>query len=184
MRILTKGQIGGFGTLQRRVPPSLAEAREGGRTRVEPAYAIGSGAYAAAALYIVADLLYLWTVPARFEQWWVYGAFFLAVAVAQGLYGVALLRYRGDTLYLAGIVVHLSVLALYAVTLAVNLPFLGTAWGVKPTSLLDTAATAAGLVAVLVLVTLLGSAWRGKVLNSLLAVGALASVLWLTGILS
>ena len=183
MRIVIKEQIGGPGTLRRQGSSGLVEAREDGRNWSEPAHAIGGAAYAAA-LYIVADLLYLWTVPARFEQWWVYGVFFLAVALAQGLYGVALLRYKGDALYLAGIMVHLSVLALYAVTLAVNLPFLGTAWGVKPTSLLDTAATAAGLAAVLVLVTLLGSAWRGKVLNALLAVGALGSVLWSTGILS
>lgn len=184
MRIVMKEQIGGSGTLRRQDSPSIMEPRESVRARIEPAHAVGSGAYVAAALFVVADLLYLWTVPARFEQWWVYGVFFLAVAVSQGLYGMALLRYRGDALYLTGIVVHLSVLALYAVTLAVYVPFLGMAWGVKPTNVIDVLATVAGLAAVLVLVTMLGSALRGKVLNALLAVGTLASVLWFTGIFS
>ncbi len=179
-----KEQIGGAGTLRRQASPSIMETREGVRAGIESAHAVGGAAYVAAALFVVADLLYLWTVPVRFEQWWVYGVFFLAVALAQGLYGVALLRYKGDALFLAGIVVHLSVLALYALTLAVYLPFLGTAWGVKPTNVLDASATAAGLVAVLVLVMLLGSTWRGKMLNALLAVGVLALVLWLTGVIS
>ncbi len=41
--------------------------------------------YAAAALSLVAALEHLWVVPQHFEEWWGYGAFFLASAVAQAL---------------------------------------------------------------------------------------------------
>lgn len=178
------GILEGAERLRRRGSQVAAEALVAEPTlQVAPMRALGGGAYVAATLYVVADLLHLWTVPERFEQWWGYGAFFLAVAVAEGIYGVALLRYRGDVLYLAGILVHLSaVAALYVVVRVVDPRYLG-AWGVKPTGMLEASATAVETVAVLVLVMLLGGALRGKVLNALLGFGALASVLWLMGIL-
>ena len=42
--------------------------------------------YAAAALSLLAALIHLWVTPEHFEEWWGYGAFFLAAALAQALY--------------------------------------------------------------------------------------------------
>jgi hypothetical protein len=42
--------------------------------------------YAAAALSLLAALIHLWVTPEHFGEWWGYGAFFLAAALAQVLY--------------------------------------------------------------------------------------------------
>jgi hypothetical protein len=53
----------------------------------------------------------------------------------------------------------------------------------EPPDLLGTATVALELLSVLALTALLPGPWRGRALNALLALGALAWVAWLTGVL-
>ena len=46
----------------------------------------------AAAFSLVAALIHLWVTLEHFKEWWGYGMFFLAAAIAQGFCGAALLR--------------------------------------------------------------------------------------------
>jgi hypothetical protein len=81
--------------------------------------------YVAAALSLVAALVHLWAMPEHFERWWGYGAFFLFVAIAQGFYGVALLRWSRPPFFLLGVTGNLAVVILYVVTRTVGVPFFG-----------------------------------------------------------
>ncbi len=50
--------------------------------------------YVAVTLTVVAASVHAWETPEHFEEWWGYGVFFMLVAVAQGLYGPALISRR------------------------------------------------------------------------------------------
>ncbi len=123
--------------------------------------------YAVAALSSVAALAHVWAMPEHFEEWWGYGAFFLAVAVAQGLYGVVLLRRGtppGRSLLLLGIAGNLALVLLYAVTRSVGVPFFGPHAGeVEGVGMLDLSATTAELALVVALAALSRSGRSGVV---------------------
>jgi len=80
--------------------------------------------YVAAALSLFAALIHLWVMPEHFEEWWGYGTFLVA-AMAQGLYGLALLRWSWQPLLLLGIGGNLAVIVLYGITRTVGMPFFG-----------------------------------------------------------
>ncbi len=81
--------------------------------------------YAAAALSLVAALIHLWVMPEHFAEWWGYGAFFLASAVAQVLYVPLLLRRPNRTILLLGVGGNLAIVSLYLLTRTVGIPFFG-----------------------------------------------------------
>src|SRR3954469_24811808 len=81
--------------------------------------------YAAAALSLLAALIHLWVTPEHFEEWRGYGTFFLAVAIAQGFYSVALLRWPRQLVFYLGIGGNLAIIILYIVTRTVGIPFFG-----------------------------------------------------------
>ncbi len=103
--------------------------------------------YAAAVFSLLAALIHLWVMPEHFEEWWGYGTFFLALALAQGLYGAALLRRpRRPLLLLLGVGGNLSVVALYLLTRTVGIPFFGPHAGeAEGVGVADLSATAAEL---------------------------------------
>jgi hypothetical protein len=108
--------------------------------------------YLAAALSLFAALIHLWVVPEHLEEWWGYGAFFLAAAAAQGLYGAVLLRRPGRSLFLVGIGGNLAVVALWVVTRTAGIPLFGPHAGeVEGVGVVDLCATASelGIVAAL-----------------------------------
>lgn len=140
--------------------------------------------YAVAGLSLAASMGHLWATPGHFLLWWGYGAFFLAVALALGFLGVALLRWPGPRLYLVGIWTNLAVLLLYLATWTWRVPFGPRAGALEETGLVDMAAAVAGLAVVVVLVTLLGGVSRRRMMNALLFVGAAIWVLRFTGVLS
>jgi MFS family permease len=115
--------------------------------------------YVAAAFSLLAALIHLWVIPEHFEEWWGYGAFFLICAVAQGVYGAALLRWPRRPLLLLGIGGNVSIIALYLLTRTVGIPFFGPHAGeVEGVGVTDVCATASelGLVVVLLGVLLRG----------------------------
>lgn len=75
--------------------------------------------YGAGALSIVSALLHLWESPAGFEEWWGIGVFFLVAALAQGLYGAALLRWPVRSLAVLGVWGGLAIVVLHVVMRAV-----------------------------------------------------------------
>jgi hypothetical protein len=68
----------------------------------------------AAPLSLIAALTHAWAMPEHFEEWWGYGSFFLIVAAAQACYGLALMRWRGRSLLLLGVVGNLALVSLWA----------------------------------------------------------------------
>lgn len=122
----------------------------------------------AGVLSIVAAFIHGAFAPSHFEEWWGYGFFFLGAALAQGVYGLALLtdgfgkRSRPEDVasvrarfYVAGIVGNLAIVALYVVTRTVGIPVFGPAAGeVEEVGAGGVLSKAAELALVAVLVTL------------------------------
>ncbi len=88
----------------------------------------------------------------HFADWWGYGAFFVAAALAQVLFGLLLVtrgletptwpwaRVRGPV-FVAGIIGNLAILALWAVTRTAGIPWFGPEAGtVEPAGAADSLA--------------------------------------------
>ena len=102
--------------------------------------------YAAAALSLVAALVHLWVMPEHFREWWGYGAFFLASAVAQVLYVPLLLLRPNRTILLLGVGGNLAIVSLYVVTRTVGVPYFGPHAGeVEGAGFMDLCATTSEL---------------------------------------
>ena len=138
----------------------------------------------AALLSLVAALIHLWVMPGQAWLWWGYGVFFLATALAQGLLGVALLRWPAAPLVLAGTCGNLALILLYVYTHTSGVPFGPHAGKVEDVDILGMTATLSEMGLVVVLVTLLSGAYRRVMLNALLFVGAAVWALRLLGFLS
>lgn len=128
--------------------------------------------HAAEALSFGAALAYVWEASDRYGEWWGFWAFPLAVGLAQGLYGVGLSHLGGRASYLlAGVAFNLSVVAAWAATRAVGIPYarttavespelrIGRAEGV---GVADLAATTLEVALVAVLVALAVSLHRAE----------------------
>jgi hypothetical protein len=103
-----------------------------------------------AALSLLAAAIHLWVMPEHLEEWWGYGAFFLVLAVAQGMYGLGLLRWPSRPFLLLGVAGNLAVAILWLVTRTTGIPLLGPHAGeVEGVGVLDLACTLAevGIVA-------------------------------------
>jgi hypothetical protein len=109
--------------------------------------------YLAAVFSLVAALIHLWIMPQHFEEWWVYGTFFLVVGIAQGLYGTALLRRPREPLLLLGIGGNLLIMSvgLYLVTRTVGVSLGSHAGGVEGVGAIDLCATMSELALVVAL---------------------------------
>jgi hypothetical protein len=115
--------------------------------------------YAAAGFSLVAAFIHLWAIPEHFEEWWGYGAFFLASAVAQASYAIVLLARPGQQLLIAGIVSNSAIVLLYLVTRTLGIPFFGPEAGVvEEVGALDVVATASEAALVIGLCGML--VWR------------------------
>jgi len=120
--------------------------------------------YMAATLSVIAALMHFWAMPEHFEEWWGYGIFFLAAAVAQGLYGLALLRRPGQLLLVLGVGLNLAVGVLYVVTRTVGVPFFGPHAGeVEGIGVIDLSAMMTELALIVALAALLRSGQRPNV---------------------
>lgn len=140
--------------------------------------------YTAVGLSLAAALGHLWETPGHFLLWWGYGAFFLVVALALGLFGVALLRWPGPRLYLVGIWANLAVLLVYLASRTWRVPFGPHAGTLEETGFVDMSAAVAGMAVVVVLATMLGGGTRRRTMNVLLLVGAVVWIMRFTGVLS
>lgn len=103
---------------------------------------------AAAALSLVAGWIHVFVAPEHFEEWIGYGVFFVVVSVFQTAFAFLLLARtppRRDLLW-AGILGNAAVIALWAVTRTLGVPFFGPAAGeVEAVGALDAISKAAEL---------------------------------------
>lgn len=95
----------------------------------------------AAALSIAAALIHGIATPEHLEEWWGYGLFFIAAAMAQGFYGFILFlqpwRYdetgavtrSGENyarlFYFLGVAGNVAIVILYIISRTVGIPFFG-----------------------------------------------------------
>ncbi len=121
----------------------------------------------AAALSLLAAAVHLWVVPEHLEEWWGYGAFFVVLAVAQGLYGFGLLRRTPSRPYLLlGVAGNLAVAILWLVTRTTGIPLLGPHAGeVEGVGVLNLACTLAevGIVAGLGMLAMRDLSTEGRI---------------------
>lgn len=145
---------------------------------------VGLAVYAAAAFSLVAAMAHLWATPQHTWIWWGYGAFFVAIALSQGLFSVVLLRWPSQLLAVAGILGNLTVILLYVFTRTSGVPVGPHAGKVEDAGLLDMTATIVEMGLVVVLVMLLSGTYRTTMLNAFLLIGAGIWALRLLGFLS
>ena len=145
---------------------------------------LNAAAAAAPALSLTVALIHLWVAFGYFEVWWGYGAFFLGLAAAQGLFSLALLRWPGRVLSLAGILGNLSVVMLYILSRTSGVPFGPHAGRAEEAGVLDMSATGIELAIVVFLLIRLGGRERTIAINAVLLAGVAIWVLRFTGLLS
>jgi hypothetical protein len=136
--------------------------------------------YTVASLSLIAGLIHLWVTPEHFQEWWGYGTFFLAAALAQVAYVPLLLRWPNRTVLVLGIVGNSAIVLLYLLTRGVGIPLFGPEAGeIEEVGIIDVCATSSEAAIVVALGALL--LWRlarertaliGVVLSAILLVGA------------
>ena len=136
--------------------------------------------YTVAALSLIAALIHLWVIPEHLEEWWGYGAFFVAAAVAQVAYVPMLVRWPKRSVLLLGIAGNSAIVLLYLLTRVVGIPLFGPEAGeVEGVGIIDLCATSseAAIVVALGALVLLGLARErtplmGLILSGMVLVGA------------
>lgn len=104
----------------------------------------------AGSLSVTAGLFHVMVMPEHFQEWWGYGLFFFVCAIAQTIYGVALLTrawginatgvfaYVSENstraFYLAGIAGNLALVILYGITRTTGIPLGPNAGEIEPFS--------------------------------------------------
>lgn len=140
--------------------------------------------YAAAMFSLVSALIHLWATPEHFNSsWWGYGAFFVATALAQGVFAIAVLRWPGTLVYVAGILGNLSIIAMYVVTRTSGIPIGPETGMIEDPGVLDMTSMVAQVGIVIVLAAMLGDVARKRMINVLFLVGAAAWILKFTGVI-
>jgi len=121
--------------------------------------------YVAAILSLIAALIHNWVIPEHYDEWWVYGLFFMVVGVLQGFYGGALLLWPRPWLFSLGVAGNLPIILLYVLTRTVGLPaFLPHSGHLEPVGPLDITCTLAECGLVIALLALMNySARKGAV---------------------
>jgi xanthosine utilization system XapX-like protein len=155
------------------------------RQRAAGAAAGSVAARRAAAAAAVLSLGVAWVhfayTASHFRQWWAYGAFFLAAGAAQALFAPLVMRVPSPPVVAAGIAMNLGIVGMYVVSRTAGPPLGPHAHIPEAAGAVDLSTTAAEIVLVGVLLTMLGTTARRWVTNLLLAVGAALWVLRATG---
>lgn len=138
----------------------------------------------AAALALAAALIHLRAVPVHAFAWWAYGAFFVTVALAQGLFAAAVVLRPGRWVCLAGIAGNLSVVAMYVLSRTSGVSFGPHAGRPEEVGALDMAATAFEVGIVVLLAGMLEGPYRRLVVNGLLVLGLAVWSLRLAGVIA
>jgi hypothetical protein len=142
---------------------------------LEPALLVSAG------LSLVAGYVHLAFLQSHWQEWWAYGAFFLAAGVGQALYAPLLLRFRWTWLLLVGIAGNVAIVGMYLLSRTAGPPLGPHARAIEPAGVADLATAACEVVLVGILIGLLGRRARTWIINVLLMAGAALWALRLTG---
>jgi hypothetical protein len=129
----------------------------------------------AAVLSLGAAWVHFAYLGSHLRQWWAYGAFFLAAGAGQALFAPLILQRPRRWLVLVGIAGNVAIVGLYVLTRTAGPPVGPHARVPEPTGAVDLATTAAEVVLVAVLMTMLRG--RARRLTGDLVVG-FAVLLW------
>jgi hypothetical protein len=135
----------------------------------------------AAALSLIAAWVHLAYAAPHLRQWWAYGAFFLATGIGQGVFAPLILRWPRPVLAVVGIAGNIAIVAMYVLSRTNGAPLGPHAHVPERVGAVDLATTAAEVVLVGLLVTVLTPGARRNVANVLMAAGAVVWALRLTG---
>jgi hypothetical protein len=136
---------------------------------------------AAAALSLAAAWVHLAYAGSHLRQWWAYGAFFLATGAGQALFAPLILRLPRAWVIAAGVAGNVAIIAMYVVSRTYGPPLGPHAHAPEVAGPIDLATTAAEVLLVGVLLTMMGPVARRWVANLLLALALLLWALRLTG---
>jgi len=121
----------------------------------------------------------------HFEEWWVYGAFFVGVAVAQlGFAVLFVLAPLRPGLAVAGVLGTVAVVAAYVLSRTTGVPIGWHAWIPEPVGALDFGTTVAEVALILCLLPFVASRARSRIVNFLFVCAVLAWGMRLAGILT
>jgi hypothetical protein len=94
-----------------------------------------------AVLSIVAGVIHAAVVPEHLEEQWVFGAFFILVAVFQIAWAIVVVARPSAIVSTIGALANGAIIALWAVSRTVGLPIGPEAWTPEPVSTPDVTAT-------------------------------------------
>jgi hypothetical protein len=123
--------------------------------RSASAHPLVGRAEAAAALSFLAAGIHLMVVDGHIQEWWAYGAFFLACAAGQAALAVLILRGTPPWLVLTGIAGNLAILGMYVLSRTNGTPLGPHAGRAEPAGMLDVTCAVAELGLVVALLGLL-----------------------------
>jgi hypothetical protein len=142
---------------------------------LEPALA------AVAGLSLAAGWVHFAYMQSHWQEWWAYGAFFLACGAGQALFAPVVLRWPRPWVYVTGVAGNLAITAMYFVSRTAGAPLGPHAHAIEPAGPIDLATTAAELAIVVILLGVLSRTTRGLIVNGLVVTGAVLWALRLTG---
>jgi hypothetical protein len=138
----------------------------------------------AGALSVLAAAIHVRVAPEHFSQWWGYGAFFVACALAEVGYLWLLARHPGNRVLQVGIWGSMATMLMYFVSRTAGIPLGPEAGVVETVDGIGATATAAEAGLLLLLCSLLDGDARRRTLNALALVGVALWVASLTGALT
>ena len=134
----------------------------------------------AAALSLLAGWVHLAYVAPHMRAWWLYGLFFLAVGLGQGVLAALLIRWPQPWVALAGIAMNAGVVVMYVMTRSGGVPFGPHAGVVEKAKTIDLLTTASEVAIIVLLLLLLGRRATRVAVNVVLVLGVLLWVARLT----
>jgi hypothetical protein len=135
----------------------------------------------AAGLSLWSGYIHFVFMQSHWQEWWAYGAFFLAAGVGQSLYAPLVLRFRWTWLLLVGIAGNVAIVGMYLVSRTAGPPLGPHAHAIEPAGVSDLVTAVCEVALVAILIALLGRRARGWIINALLVAGAILWALRLTG---
>jgi hypothetical protein len=135
----------------------------------------------AAVLSLAVAWVHFAYLSTHLRQWWAYGAFFAAAGAGQALFAPLILRRPRRWLVAAGIAGNVAIIGLYVLTRTAGPPLGPHARVPEPAGAVDLATTAAEVVLVGVLLTMLDGRARRLTADLVLGFAVLLWALRLTG---
>jgi hypothetical protein len=138
-------------------------------------------AWTAAAISAATAYVHFAYTESHFEEWWAYGVLFLLAGQLQAALALALLRRPPAWVLAGGALVNLAIVGVYVASRTSGLPFGPHADVAERAGAVDLGTTAAEIVLVGLLISLLGPRARRWAVNGLLLAGVALWALRLTG---